>query len=353
MNDKQIAFIICSNNDLYTEECMWYIQQLRIPDGYSIDVLTIKDANGISAGYNEAMNASKAMYKVYLHQDTFIINPDFIPDILRIFSADEQIGMLGVLGADFIAKDGIFFDKWNVGGTYAYFCEQMKNLAMYQSKNVLYTQVCAIDGMIMVTKQDVPWREDLLRGWDFYDISQSFEMQRKGFKVVIPYQSEWWCIHDFGSSNLHNYYKETNILLQEYEEYFSDIKEIKDESIEEIYQLGEKTAKMLIDKFNQGKIQDIKMILERVYNSLKFNRVIIYMKEILAVVDADETFIAEGQLWDAALTKYQCIRFLIMRAIYGNNQESKDALKQYCQQGVISSKGIAGIQKMVITEKKD
>lgn len=77
------------------------------------------------------------------------------------------------------------------------------------------------------------------------------------------------------------------------------------------------------------------------------------MKEILAVVDADETFIAEGQLWDAALTKYQCIRFLIMRAIYGNNQESKDALKQYCQQGVISSNVISEIQKMIITEKKN
>ena len=33
MNERRIAFIICVNNELYYEECCWYLNQLLIPDG--------------------------------------------------------------------------------------------------------------------------------------------------------------------------------------------------------------------------------------------------------------------------------------------------------------------------------
>lgn len=42
MNDKKIAFIICTNNNLYYEECVRYINELIIPTGYLIDIIAIK-----------------------------------------------------------------------------------------------------------------------------------------------------------------------------------------------------------------------------------------------------------------------------------------------------------------------
>ena len=57
-------------------------------------------------------------------------------------------------------------------------------------------EVQAIDGMLMVTKDDVPWREDLFDGWDFYDSSQSFEFTRRGYKIVVPEQKKPWCAHE-------------------------------------------------------------------------------------------------------------------------------------------------------------
>ena len=83
MNENKIAFIICTNNELYCDECIWYINQLIVPDGYVIDIISISDADSICEAYNAAMKSSDAKYKVYLHQDVFIYNRQFIIDILK------------------------------------------------------------------------------------------------------------------------------------------------------------------------------------------------------------------------------------------------------------------------------
>ena len=74
----------------------------------------------------------------------------------------------------------------------------------------------ALDGLLMATQYDVPWREDLFTKWDFYDISQSQEFLRAGYKVVVPNQEEPWCIHDDGFFNLKNYYVSRKIFVDEY-----------------------------------------------------------------------------------------------------------------------------------------
>ena len=62
---------MCTNNQRYMEEAIYYITHLRVPEGYQISFLAIEDAKSMTAGYNEGMQASNAKYKVYLHQDTF------------------------------------------------------------------------------------------------------------------------------------------------------------------------------------------------------------------------------------------------------------------------------------------
>ena len=98
MNLKKIAFIICADNSQYYEECVRYIQELHVPEGYCTDILCIQEADSMAQGYNGGMNASDAKYKVYIQQNTFILNRDFLNDMLRIFAGDAKIGMLGVLG---------------------------------------------------------------------------------------------------------------------------------------------------------------------------------------------------------------------------------------------------------------
>ena len=94
MNDKKICFIICYNDDKYISECLHYINRLTVPDGYLLDVLTVKNADSMTSGYNAAMNETDAKYKIYMHQDVFIVNINLLEDILKIFE-DKNVGMLG------------------------------------------------------------------------------------------------------------------------------------------------------------------------------------------------------------------------------------------------------------------
>ena len=85
MNENKIAFIICTNNQLYFNECCYYINRLLLPEGFERDVIGIEDAPSMCAGYNAGMQSSDAKYKVYLHHDVFIKESKFIFYLLERF----------------------------------------------------------------------------------------------------------------------------------------------------------------------------------------------------------------------------------------------------------------------------
>ena len=77
MDQNKICFIICVNDDLFFQECVNYIHWLEVPEGMEVEVLEIREAKSMTSGYNEGMSSSNAKYKVYMHQDVFIINKYF------------------------------------------------------------------------------------------------------------------------------------------------------------------------------------------------------------------------------------------------------------------------------------
>lgn len=115
---KKVAFIICYNNDRFVEECIKYISCLRIPYGVETEIITIAGADSMAAGYNAAMHGSDAVYKVYLHQDVFIVNENFIQEIIDIFEQYPEYGMLGVLGSTGMIPDARYLMRWDVGIIY-------------------------------------------------------------------------------------------------------------------------------------------------------------------------------------------------------------------------------------------
>ena len=100
MNERKIAFIICVNNEIYFEECKYYIDQLLVPAGYEMDVLAIREADSMCAAYNLGMQSTDAKYKIYMHQDVFICKKDFLQQIIRRFHKYPQIGMIGMMGVN-------------------------------------------------------------------------------------------------------------------------------------------------------------------------------------------------------------------------------------------------------------
>ncbi len=217
MDDKKICFIMCTNHEQYEAEAMHFISKLKVPEGYSVDAISIKDAKSLTSGYNEGMHASDAKYKVYLHQDVMIVEPDFISHLLRLF-ADDTVGMIGMVGTLRLPENMIPWWSERIGMVYS---SNVSGIAVLDleyvvDKSVAYAEVEALDGLLLATQYDIPWREDIFDKWDFYDVSQSIEFRKRGYKVVVPYMEKPWCIHDDGFINLVSYYEEREKAIREY-----------------------------------------------------------------------------------------------------------------------------------------
>ena len=216
MNEKEICFIMCTNDQIYMEEAVHYISRLNVPEGYEVSFLAVKDAKSMAAGYNEAMKASVAKYKVYLHQDTFIVYQDFLVDTIRLFRENSKIGMLGMIGIPKMPKSGILWDGEQAGYVYETHIYETVIRGKGVADDCEWMAVEAVDGLLMMTQYDLPWREDIFDKWDFYDASQSMEFVRKGYKVAVPGMNQPWVLHDCGLLNKDHYEGEREKFVREY-----------------------------------------------------------------------------------------------------------------------------------------
>lgn len=204
MNENKLCFITCTNDEEMYEETKVYINSLYTPEGFVIETISVKDAPYITKAYNEAAKNTDAKYKIYLHQDVFIINQNFISDILAIFHEFSEVGMIGVAGAKDLPASGVWWEaQEKYGKVYDSHTGNMQ-LINFMDFNHKYQEVDCIDGLLMATQYDVPWREDIFTGWHFYDLSQSMEFKKAQYKVVVPFQEKPWCIHDSGIANIAN-----------------------------------------------------------------------------------------------------------------------------------------------------
>ena len=214
--DKSIAFIMCVNDENKYEECVRYINSLYIPDGFKKEIIAVRNSRSMASGYNYAMNKSKAKYKVYLHQDTMIINKNFIYDILEVFK-DNKVGMIGAIGCEKLPADAVLRNaRRQFGKVYESSTGYMRLVEKTSVTGDIAKEVQAVDGFVMITQYDIPWREDIFDGYDFYDISQCMEFQKQQLKVVVPFQEQPWFLHDCKTSDFERYSMDKERFLNEY-----------------------------------------------------------------------------------------------------------------------------------------
>ena len=218
MQENKIAFITCVNNEYWYSECLLYLKHLNLPAGMSAEFIDVRGAKSMTAGYNEGMKRTCAKYKIYLHQDTLVVNKNLAADLLKIFS-DESIGAVGVIGCVNLPKTGVWWDGLRTFGRVLHACEPESVVDSHCAEPIGdYQVVESVDGLFIATQYDLNWREDLFDGWHLYDTSLCKEMQRAGYKVVVPNQSQdFWCMHCPKEKPLSDdYHKYQKIFLREY-----------------------------------------------------------------------------------------------------------------------------------------
>ena len=225
INDHKICFITCVNDEDTYEKCLDFLKRLIVPPNIAVEYKAVRGALSMCAGYNTAMTESDARYKVYLHQDTYIIYPYFIRRLLKLFE-ERTIGLTGVVGTTTLPNSCVWWEseyKYKYGrvieSSSGFFVENKFHIPTRISLHVHskhYEEVAAIDGLLIATQYDVPWRMDIFNGWHFYDISQCMEFRRAGYMTVVPAQICSQVVHDCGIVNNTDYFKYRDIFKAEY-----------------------------------------------------------------------------------------------------------------------------------------
>lgn len=367
MDNHKICFIICYNDETDLNECILYLQKLTVPTGFVTDLITIEGADSMTAGYNAAMHASDAKYKVYMHQDVFILNQGFLEETLMLFKSDERIGMIGMVGTLHLPMSGVMWDSnERIGALRSchlntvddYFdkdCFREHAIVNDMSDTTDYAVVEAVDGLLMMTQYDVEWREDLFTGWDFYDVSQSFAFRNAGYQVIVPRQESPWVLHDCGFLRFEHYEKYRKIFCQEYLSERKDNTESNtdgEDAAKEKEQLMDKQkADEVIKKIEQmiamyidtGKIDFAKETIEQYIRKLQNSEMVVKLYILFRIRDEEleanvaDLFSTLGEISTRTLlSHYRKLIFYIRRFAYDVSEEGRREAIQYFTEKKVS-----------------
>ena len=185
---KKIAVIVARQGEELPAELLMSIRLLEQPAGFTMELVEVEGRAGMAAAYGQAMEASAAKYKVYIDERVRILDPHLLVRIVRLFEKHDDLGVLGVSGTKILPPDGIAFHSTRRIGALR-LAEEGRTVSwgrvLGEAENVL-----AVDGFLMATQVDLPWREDLFHGAAFFDAAQCLEFRRQGLRSAVVGQEE-------------------------------------------------------------------------------------------------------------------------------------------------------------------
>ena len=194
---EEVAFILCASKREYVEELLLYLQHQRLADGMRGSICIVWNSKSMTSGYNLAMRLSKAKYKIYLHQDTFIFDREYVRKLIEAMEEDDY-DLLGLAGCDKTPADG----RWGYSPQLEIHMCLYQDMVLYimnsvtERKEVRTIETAIEDGVLLATRRDVPWREDLFQYYHFYDLSECLEYRKLGYKVGFYNNGEAGVLHE-------------------------------------------------------------------------------------------------------------------------------------------------------------
>lgn len=211
-NPHAIAFITCVNDETQYDICLRYLDGLPIPAGYTVERIAVLGATSMAEGYQRAMRASTARYKIYVHQDVYVVHRGLLPELLHLFSTYPRLGLVGVIGATQLPASGIWWvdnSSYSYGRVWVYVrlasllrgiplspTAYRRQLRFMRLRSFVgdYLPAVAVDGLFMATQYDVPWTNQV-GGFMLYDQVQALEFIKVGLEIGIARQEAIWCLH--------------------------------------------------------------------------------------------------------------------------------------------------------------
>ena len=187
---KEVCFIIYKSKYIEYADTIEYIKELIIPLDVNVDCLVIEGHEKQENAYEEGRLATKAKYKVYLNANDYILNKNFICEVMNIFAQNERIGIVGLMGG--IEKEGKYIK-------YGQSQEDSIVFGVRQEKERIIEntikEVSILEESVIVTTMDIPWIDDTDNR--LMNIAeQCKEIIKQGYKVVVARQETPWCMRE-------------------------------------------------------------------------------------------------------------------------------------------------------------
>lgn len=163
---EKICFIIYYDEERSLQECIYYIQNMQIPEGFEIDFVYIKDAESFEEIKKDAVQKNTAKYKVYLDQNVLIVNRFFLYEILSRFRKNPEIGMIGVWGNDQVEENN-------------------------QGRLLLWSE----DGIVEIGNVGRGWDEEAGSINEML-VATQYDADCQEYISIIPHQDSSWCVYD-------------------------------------------------------------------------------------------------------------------------------------------------------------
>ena len=224
LNKHKICIITAVNDEAQYNEMLAYLRELEVPAGMELESLVVWEAGSMTEAYQQGMESSDAKYKVYLHQDCWLVDTNCLETMVQEFRSHPEYGIAGVVGSHDIPSSGIWWEGHVIGQVVDNHYFGLWREYIYERSGEAIP-VKALDGVCLMTQYDIPWRQDIFSKWHFYDISQCMEFQRKGYLAVVMPQQKTWVVHNCGATDMDmvnetGYEEERLKFVQEYQHEF-------------------------------------------------------------------------------------------------------------------------------------
>ena len=187
-----INIIVCS-----TKDSAYKIHRRHIAETVGCDYEYIRIDNSenkysLCAAYNEGVKKATGDILVFLHEDVFIITPNWGKILENKFAQDNSIGLIGVAGTQYLLQSDPFWvaagRPFIKGRVVHEIKEENRCILTVFSEEEIDSEVVAVDGLFLAVRKElfdtIRFDEKTFNKFHFYDLDICMQV-RKTHKIIV------------------------------------------------------------------------------------------------------------------------------------------------------------------------
>jgi hypothetical protein len=189
MDHKKICVIIHVENAAIASCALESVQALILPEGYLMEILPVEDTDSTVEAYQFGMDSSDAKYKLYIKENTVLLDTQMLDRAIRVFEADAEIGVIGWAGIKKIIPSTQIYhgllENRGIVGQRLILADSGDSTLTYPYREGEMTAVEAVDSSVFITSVDIQWNRERYSRAHHACMQYSVDLREKGYKSVV------------------------------------------------------------------------------------------------------------------------------------------------------------------------